>query len=110
MDLREIVRKRAKRLRVLRAEVARIEGRRDRALYRFLAAVNRLARTEKETARPDLLRLVRDVFPDLELRTASRYAGVCFAALIEKPRGVTLREWVSSKGGISRVRTKQRSR
>ena len=73
-------------------------------IWKFLRAVVKIARREQLQSRGKIRALLRQLHPDFNGKTLSRYAGVVRAIVRRKPRGVGMADWVKSQGGIAKCR------
>ena len=77
---------------------------RDQALWKYIANTVAVLQSRNIRSRRKIRRLVRKTNPSLDAKGASRYSGLLHAIIRKKPKGIAIREWVKSKGGISRCR------
>jgi hypothetical protein len=79
-------------------------ARRERALWRFMRAFVKHAKDMKLRSKPDFQTAVREIAPLKDKKQSARYARILRSVVRGKPRGVSIRDWVRSRGGISRFK------
>jgi hypothetical protein len=86
------------------ADIARATARRDTALWDFIRCAVKLGRAKNLKSAPRLRRLISKLNEGLDSKAVSRYALIVRAVIKLKPKGVRIRDWIKSHGGISRFK------
>ncbi len=82
--------------------IHRATAERNTAIWKFLRAAVKIARRDQLRSRSKIRELLRQLHPDFDGKTLSRYVGVVRAIVRRKPRGINVSDWVKSQGGISK--------
>jgi len=77
---------------------------RNLAVWRYIESAATFARAKELKSKTKFRKLVRKTNPKLDSRTVSRYAILIRAVVRKKPRSVTARQWVASRGGIGKCK------
>ncbi len=86
----------------LNEQVRRATVERNVAIWKFLRRVVKIARRDRLRSRSKIRKLLRELHPNLDGKTLSRYVGVVRAIVRRKPGGIGIADWVKSQGGISK--------